>query len=59
VIEDLGGPPAVLPIPDSHPQDEENNEFNYVFVSSRRSRPLADCPRSARRSLAGVRRRSR
>ena len=30
--EDLGGAKA-MPIPDTHPQDEENNEFNYNFLT--------------------------
>jgi Mn-containing catalase len=34
VIEELGGPEAVLPIPNSHPQAEEITDFSYVFVSS-------------------------
>jgi Mn-containing catalase len=35
VIEELGGYEGVLPIPNSFPQDEENQEFNYVFVDTR------------------------
>jgi Mn-containing catalase len=34
VIEELGGYEGVLPIPNSFPQDEENQEFNYVFIST-------------------------
>jgi len=34
VIEELGGPQAVLPIPNSHPQSEEVRDFSYVFVST-------------------------
>jgi Mn-containing catalase len=33
VIEELGGYPGVLPIPNSFPQDQENQEFSYVFVN--------------------------
>jgi len=35
VIEELGGYEGVLPIPNSFPQDEENQEFNYVYVDTR------------------------
>jgi Mn-containing catalase len=31
-IEELGGNEAVFPIPNSHPQDEENREFSYAFL---------------------------
>jgi Mn-containing catalase len=31
-IEDMGGLEAAMPIPNSHPQSEENAEFNYVFL---------------------------
>lgn len=31
-IEELGGPEKVLPIPNSFPQEQENQEFNYVFL---------------------------
>ena len=34
VIEELGGPEAVLPIPNSHPQAEEITDFSYTFVST-------------------------
>jgi Mn-containing catalase len=34
VIEELGGVAAALPIPNSHPQAEEVQGFNYTFVSS-------------------------
>lgn len=34
VIEELGGHEQVLPIPNSFPQDQENQEFNYVFLST-------------------------
>lgn len=34
VIEELGGYEGVLPIPNSFPQEEENQEFNYVFLST-------------------------
>jgi Mn-containing catalase len=33
VIEELGGYPGVLPIPNSFPQDQEVREFSYVFVN--------------------------
>jgi Mn-containing catalase len=31
-IEELGGNENVYPIPNSHPQDEENRDFSYVFL---------------------------
>ncbi|WP_207427724.1 manganese catalase family protein [Pedobacter sp. SYSU D00535] len=34
VIEELGGMNGVHPIPNSFPQTEENQEFNYSFVST-------------------------
>jgi len=36
VLEDLGGPTAVHPIPNSFPQAQEHQDFNYAFVSTRR-----------------------
>jgi Mn-containing catalase len=33
VIEELGGYPGVLPIPNSFPQDQENREFSYLFIN--------------------------
>jgi len=41
VIEELGGPAAVLPIPNSFPQAEENKDFNYSFVSTNIAREPA------------------
>jgi len=35
VIEELGGYDAVLPIPNSFPQEEENQEFSYVYIDTR------------------------
>jgi Mn-containing catalase len=35
VLEELGGPTAVLPIPNSHPEREQVTEFAYAFVSTR------------------------
>jgi Mn-containing catalase len=32
VLEELGGPQGVHPIPNSFPQDKENKEFNYTFM---------------------------
>jgi Mn-containing catalase len=32
VIEELGGPEQQLPIPNSFPQDRENQEYNYVYL---------------------------
>lgn len=32
VIEELGGPEKVMPIPNSFPQEEENREFSYVYL---------------------------
>lgn len=34
VIEELGGYEGVLPIPNSFPQSNENQEFSYVFMST-------------------------
>jgi Mn-containing catalase len=34
VLEDLGGLEGVHPIPNSFPQDKENQEFNYTFMST-------------------------
>ena len=34
VLEELGGPAAVHPIPNSHPESEQINEFAYAFVST-------------------------
>jgi Mn-containing catalase len=31
-IEELGGPQEQLPIPNSFPQEEENQEFSYVYL---------------------------
>jgi Mn-containing catalase len=35
VVEELGGYEAMLPIPNSFPQDQEQLEFSYVFVDTR------------------------
>lgn len=35
-IEELGGNEDVFPIPNSHPQSEENQEFNYVYLGFQR-----------------------
>jgi Mn-containing catalase len=35
-IEELGGNENVFPIPNSHPQSEENQEFNYVYLGFQR-----------------------
>jgi len=32
VIEELGGPAEQLPIPNSFPQDQENQEYSYVYL---------------------------
>jgi Mn-containing catalase len=34
VLEELGGLEGVHPIPNSFPQNQENQEFNYTFVST-------------------------
>jgi Mn-containing catalase len=34
VLEELGGPQAVLPIPNSFPQSQEKQEFSYAFFST-------------------------
>ena len=34
VIEELGGAAGTLPIPNSFPQSEENQKFNYNFFST-------------------------
>jgi len=31
-LEELGGPKAAMPIPNSFPQDQENQEFSYAFL---------------------------
>lgn len=31
-LEELGGPTEVFPIPNSHPQEEENRDFSYAFL---------------------------
>lgn len=36
VLEDLGGLEQVHPIPNSFPQAQENQDFNYAFVSTQR-----------------------
>ncbi len=33
-IEDMGGMAASLPVPNSFPQEEEQNEFSYAFVNT-------------------------
>jgi Mn-containing catalase len=33
VIEEWGGYPGVLPIPNSLPQVQENQDFSYVFIN--------------------------
>lgn len=35
VLEDLGGIPEQLPIPNSFPQEQENQDFSYTFVGTR------------------------
>lgn len=35
VVEELGGYEAVLPIPNSFPQEEENQDFSHVFIDTR------------------------
>jgi Mn-containing catalase len=35
VVEELGGYEAVLPIPNSFPQEEENQDVNYIYVDTR------------------------
>jgi Mn-containing catalase len=35
VIEELGGPTEQLPIPNSFPQERENQRFNYVYLDTR------------------------
>jgi Mn-containing catalase len=35
VVEELGGYEGVLPVPNTFPQEEENQEFNYVYVDTR------------------------
>ena len=34
VLEELGGPTAIHPIPNTFPQELENQQFNYAFVST-------------------------
>lgn len=43
VLEELGGHQGALPIPNSFPQEQENGEFNYVFLSTQRDgQPLTE-----------------
>jgi Mn-containing catalase len=35
VLEELGGPGEQLPIPNSFPQEQENQQFNYVYLDTR------------------------
>ena len=35
-IEDMGGLAAAMPIPNSHPVDEENQEYGYVYLGFQR-----------------------
>ena len=37
VIEELGGLSQVHPIPNSFPQEQENQDFNYTFVSTKQA----------------------
>lgn len=39
VIEELGGLDVAHPIPNSFPQEQENQQFNYSFVSTNIERP--------------------
>jgi len=41
VLEELGGASGVLPIPNSFPQDLENQDVNYSFISTDIQRPPA------------------
>ena len=41
-IEELGGHEGVFPIPNSHPQAEEKQEFSYSFFSHKLGEQLAD-----------------
>ena len=34
VIEELGGPKAAMPIPNSVPEEHEATEFSYVFLNT-------------------------
>lgn len=43
VLEELGGHEGVLPIPNSFPQEQENSEFNYTFLSTQKDgQPLTE-----------------
>lgn len=43
VLEELGGHQGALPIPNSFPQEQENGEFNYVFLSTQKDgQPLTE-----------------
>ena len=35
VVEELGGYEAMLPVPNTFPQDEENQDVNYVYIDTR------------------------
>lgn len=56
VLEETGGLAVQLPIPDSSPQEQEKQDFNYVCPASRRTAPdrRAVAGRKARRSTAGA-----
>ena len=41
VLEELGGHEGVLPIPNSFPQEQENGEFSYAFLSTQKGRSAA------------------
>lgn len=43
VIEELGGHQGALPIPNSFPQEQENSDYNYVFLSTQKDgQPLTE-----------------
>ena len=39
VLEELGGPTSIHPIPNSFPQEEEKSEFSYAFMSTDIDKP--------------------
>lgn len=39
VLEDLGGPQSVHPIPNSFPQEKEASQFSYAFMSTNIEKP--------------------
>jgi len=52
-IEDMGGEQAVLPIPNSFPQEKENSKFSYVYLGHMSDGSLPEGRWSSGRSIDG------